>query len=180
MKVTAFLIERFETTEALAVVDILRRAGLEVETVSLMPTIQVVSAQQVTVQADVMFRDCDFSKTDVFFLPGGPGTSHYMEHPKTMAMLQQANADGKWVTAICVAPSVLGQLGILKGRKATCYPGYEKELIGAAYVGDKVVVDGNIITGKGMGASIDMGLEMVRQLVGDQKAQELAQGIQFL
>ncbi|MGN0407376.1 MAG: DJ-1 family glyoxalase III [Bacteroides sp.] len=179
-KVNVFLQDRFETVEALAVIDVLRRAGIEVETVSLMDDLAVKSAQGITVMADKMYEDCDFSETDLYFLPGGPGTKGYESRPDFLELIKEAYSDGKWISAICAAPSILGHLGILQGKKATCFPGYEKDLYGAEFVDEKVVVDGNVITSRGMGTSIDLGLELVSILVSPDKAREIGKGVQYL
>lgn len=179
-KVNAFLQDRFETVEAFAVIDVLRRAGIEVETVSLMDRQEVTSAQNVTVRADIMYEDCDFSKTDMFFLPGGPGTSGYEKNEEFIELIKEAYKAGKWIAAICAAPSILGHMGILEGKKATCFPGYEKDLYGAEYVDTRVITDGKIITGKGMGTSIDLGLEIVRNLISEEKSVEVGMKAQYL
>lgn len=179
-KVNVFLQERFETVEALAVIDVLRRAGIEVETVSLMDDLMVKSAQGISVMADKMYADCDFSETDLYFLPGGPGTKGYENRPDFLELIKEAYSSGKWVSAICAAPSILGHLGILQGKKATCFPGFEKDLYGAEFVNEKVVVDGNVITSRGMGTSIDLGLELVSILISPQKAQEIGKSAQYL
>lgn len=180
MKIHAFLQDGFETVEALAVVDVVRRAGLTVETVSLMNGLSVTSAQNIEVKADRLYQDCDFDTTDMFFLPGGPGTKNYEKHPEFLALIKKAYTQDKWIAAICAAPSILGHLGILEGKRATCFPGFEKDLYGAAVTDEKVVTDGKVITGKGMGASIDLGLAIVRALLGEEKATEVGRNTQYL
>lgn len=181
MKVLTFLTDGFETIEALAVVDVLRRADIEVKMVSISGDKCIKSAQNISVQADILIDDCDCDKDDVLFIPGGPGHKSYYECDKLMDMLVKHNASGGRIAAICAAPSVLGKLGILKGKNATCFPGFENMLEGANCVAPdvRVVTDGNITTSRGMGTSMDLGLELVRILAGEQKADQLAHSTQY-
>ena len=168
--------------EALAVIDILRRAGIEVETVSITGNEQVCSAQNITVKADTLFKAQPVCKEDVLFLPGGPGHKQYNECKPLLKLLEKHHAEGGRIAAICAAPSILGHLGILNGKKATAFPGFEKDLTGAEVLTApvKVVTDGNITTARGMGASIELGLELVRLLISEEKAQEIGQSVQYL
>ena len=169
MKVYTFLTDGFETVEALAVIDILRRAGIEVETVSITGNEQVCSAQNITVKADTLFKAQPVCKEDVLFLPGGPGHKQYNECKPLLKLLEKHHAEGGRIAAICAAPSILGHLGILNGKKATAFPGFEKDLTGA-----------EVLTARGMGASIELGLELVRLLISEEKAQEIGQSVQYL
>lgn len=180
MKVCTFLTDGFETVEALAVVDILRRAGIIVDTVSISGNKEILSAQNITVTADYVMNDYKFDDADVLFLPGGGGHKNYRKCQPLIDVVKKYNDEQKRIAAICAAPSFLGMLGILDGKKATCFPGYEQELTGAEVVNAKVVTDGNITTAKGMGVSIDLGLELVSLLVDEKKAEEIGQTIQFL
>lgn len=182
MKVYTFLTDGFETVEALAVIDILRRAGIEVETVSITGNEQVCSAQNIMVTADTLFKAQPVRKEDVLFLPGGPGHKQYNECKPLLELLEKHHAEGGRIAAICAAPSILGHLGILNGKKATAFPGFEKDLTGAEVLTApvKVVTDGNITTARGMGASIELGLELVRLLISEEKAQEIGQSVQYL
>lgn len=179
-KVNVFLQNGFEVVEALAVIDVLRRAEIDVETVSLMDDIEVVSAQKITVLADAVYEGYDFKDTDLYFLPGGPGTSGYERRPEFLELIKEAYSAGKWIAAICAAPSILGHLGILDGRKATCFPGFEKDLYGAEFVKERVVVDGNVVTSRGMGTSIDLGLKLAGLLAGEERADKIAGSIQYV
>ena len=182
MKVLTFLTERFETVEALSVIDILRRAHIEVKTVSITDDKFVESAQNIRVQADTILADISYDKDDVLFLPGGPGHKLYYESDKLMDMLVKHNKEGGRIAAICAAPSVIGKLGILKGKRATCFPGFEDMLEGATLVSSdvRVVTDGNITTSRGMGTSIDLGLELVKLIIGEDEADKLAHTTQYV
>ena len=174
-----FLANGFEDIEALAPVDILRRGGLDVRTVSITGSEFVESAHGVTVRADVTFEEAgDFSDADMLLLPGGmPGAMHLKLHDGVRAaVLAQAQRGGR-VGAICAAPMVLGSLGLLQGRKATCYPGFEPLLTGATYTGDLVTVDGNVVTGKGPGASFAYAFTLCELLYGKTTADALREGM---
>lgn len=180
MKLYAFLADGFETVEALGVVDIMRRGGVEVCTVSVSDRLEVVTSHNITVLADKLFDDCDFSDADVVFLPGGlPGTKNLEAHEGLCALIDKAFADGKYIAAICAAPSVLGHRGILKGKRATCFPGYEDELDGAIATGEGFCADGKIITGKGMGKTIDFALAILEALTGKDNAEKIKSKIQY-
>ena len=180
-KVYTFLADGCEMVEALAVVDVLRRAGIDTVTVSVSDKHEVLSSHKVVLLADTLFEDNDYKDADVLFLPGGmPGTKNLEAHQELVALLKQHNEQGKLLAAVCAAPSVYGHLGFLKGKKATCYPGFEKDLFGAEYVPDRVVKDGNIITSRGMGTAIDLGLRLVAVLISVQKADDIAKAIQYI
>ena len=182
MKVLAFLTEGFETVEALAVIDILRRADIDVKTVSITGNKLVESAQNIKVEADELIENVSCDKEDVLFLPGGPGHKSYYKCDRLMDMLVSHNNDGGKLASICAAPSVLGKLGLLNGKNATCFPGFEDMLGGAKLVPSdvRVVTDDNITTSRGMGTSIDLGLELVRIIAGEQMADRLAHSTQYV
>lgn len=182
MRVITFLTNGFETVEALAVVDILKRAKIDVELVSVTGDYMVTSAQSIAVKADYLYDEVDFDKADVLFLPGGPGHVNYMEHEPLKELLVKHSKAGKRVAAICAAPSVLGKIGLLEGKKAMCFPGYEQDLLGAEVIGapQRVVTDGNITTSRGMGTSIDLGLELVKLISGEELADKLSKTTQYL
>lgn len=181
-KVYVFLANGFEDVEALIPVDVLRRGGVEVKTVSITGDSQVVeTAHNVQIVADAMIEDCDFSDADLLFLPGGmPGASNLYGHEGVrQAVLAQAKA-GKKVAAICAAPAVvLAQLGILDGKRATCYPGFEQMLTKADYTADLVTVDGNITTAEGPAAAFPMAYELLSQLVSKEVSDQIAEGMRF-
>lgn len=179
-KVSVFLVDGFETVEALAVVDVLRRAKVNVETISLMDSKDVVSAQKIKVTADIMLWEASFSDSDLLFVPGGGGYKLINEDEKAKNIIRSFVEKDKYIAAICAAPSIFGQMGLLKGKKATCFPGFEDKLEGAQYSPEKVVCDGKIITSKGMGTSIDLGLELVGILVGEEEKISIGKSIQYL
>lgn len=171
-----FLTTGFEEIEALGTIDILRRAELNVKSVSLTDNKQVVSSRGITVIADLMFEEVDFSTSEMLVLPGG--TPKYNEHEGMKKEILTFVNEGKKVAAICASPMVLGGLGLLKGKRATCYPGFEKYLEGATLETDKaVIVDGNIITGRGPGLTIDFALKLIEQVVGVAKKDEVAKAL---
>lgn len=182
MKVCTFLTDGFETVEALAVIDILKRAGITVDMVSITGNRQVRSAQNITVTADMLFEGYKVEENDVLFLPGGPGHKNYKNCAGLEKLVKSHNALGGRIAAICAAPSFLGKAGILRGKKATCFPGFENELEGAEVIMApvKVVTDGNITTARGMGTSIELGLELVKLLLGEEKSEEIGISIQYL
>lgn len=181
-KVYVFLADGFEDVEALIPIDVLRRGGVEVVTVSVMADSQVVeTAHNVQIVADAMIEDCNFSDADLLFLPGGmPGASNLYDHEGVrQAVLSQAQA-GKKVAAICAAPAVvLAQLGVLDGKQATCYPGFERLLTKASYTGDLVTVDGNITTAEGPAAAFPLAYELLSQLVSKETSNQIAEGMRF-
>lgn len=179
-KVYVFLADGFETVEALAPVDVMRRAGLQVTTVSIMGRSNVVSAQNVTVVADLLFEDVVFDDASALVLPGGGvGTDNLSAHEPLRALLVDACSRGMLVAAICAAPMVFGRIGILKGKKATCYPGCESDLFDAEYTAAAVELDGNIITACGPGASFDFGFAIVERFCGAGVVETLRSQMQF-
>ena len=177
-KVLVFLADGFEECEGLIVVDILRRAGAAVTTVSAMDCRRICSTHEIELYADVMAADVDVSEYDAVVLPGGiPGTPNLAANPIVTDTCVQFAAEGKLVAAICAAPGILGSLGLLHGKKATVYPGMEDTLIGAQPTAGEVVVDGNIVTSRGMGTAIPFALTLVAQLFDETFARELADGI---
>lgn len=179
-KVLTFLANGLEEVECLAVVDILRRAGIETLLVSITEEKEVVGAHQIIITCDTVIGETDFDSADVIFLPGGmPGTANLAACEPLQKQILAFAAQGKRLVAICAAPSVYGGLGLLQGKKATCYPGWEEKLPGAEVTGAKVVTDGNITTAKGVGAALDLGLELVRILVDERTSADLKRSIQY-
>ncbi len=176
--VYTFFATGYEEVEALTVVDLLRRAGVKVDMVSMTDEKSVTGSHGISINMDSRFADNDYSDGDLFFLPGGmPGTTNLYAHKGLCELLFKKAAEGKRLAAVCAAPSVFGQIGLLKGKKATCYPGFEEKLSEATVVEDKVVTDGNITTSRGMGTSIDLGLELITLLCGEEKAMTIGKGI---
>ncbi|WP_419034495.1 DJ-1 family glyoxalase III [Dysgonomonas gadei] len=171
-----FLTTGFEDIEAIATIDILRRAELNVKSVSLTDSKQVMTSHQVLITADLMFDQVNFSEAELLILPGG--TVKFNEHENMKKELLAFANKGEKVAAICASPMVLGGLGLLDGKNATCYPGFEQYLKGATLQTDKaVVVDGNITTGRGPGLTIDFALNLVEQLAGKEKRDAVAAGL---
>lgn len=174
MEVYLFLAEGFEELEVVTPVDLMRRAGININTVSVSGKKDVTGSHGITLHADLLFEQCDFSNAELLMLPGGmPGTKHLGEHQPLCRLLTEQNEKGKRIGAICAAPSVLGQLHLLEGKKATCYPGFESYL-GDSYVDDSVVVDGNVITAKGAGVAYDYALCLISLLKDKDTADRVA------
>ena len=174
--ILVFLTTGFEEIEALGTVDVLRRAGLAVQTVSLEGERLVMGAHGVPVQVDALFEDVECAAASLLVVPGG--TTRYAEHEGLKQQLLAFAQAGGRVAAICASPAVLGQIGLLQGRAATCYPGFEAGCTGATLQTDRaVVVDGNITTGRGPGLALEFALELVRQMAGEDKRQEVAKGL---
>lgn len=177
-KVFVFLADGFEEIEAIGTMDVLRRGELDVTAVSIHDRKEVTGAHNIKVCADTCFADTDFSGGDLLVLPGGmPGASNLNAHEGLKNLLKQYNAEGKRLAAICAAPLVLGGLGLLAGKRATCYPSFEPTLTGATPVEDGVVTDGLITTGKGPGYAVAFGLELVALLQGRAQSDEVAAGM---
>lgn len=179
-KVSIFLAEGFEEVEALTPADLLKRAGAEVTLVSVGSRPEVAGSHGITITADRMFGKMDFSDMDLLVLPGGmPGTLHLKEYGPLLDLLKEFHEKGKSLAAICAAPTVLGQIGILNGKKATCYPGCEDGLTGAECLTDRVVIDGNITTSRGVGTAIPFALSLIAQLYGQEKADQIRDDIVY-
>ena len=174
-----FLANGFEEVEALAPLDLLRRAGCEVTTVGIGGDM-IVGSHRIAVQADIpdtMFRD---ARPEMIILPGGmPGTKNLDASRTVDTALRAAASSGAYLAAICAAPMVLGKRGYLEGKTATCFPGFEEHLAGAtlAQNGVRVVTDGKVITAAGMGVAVEFGLALVRALKGDDAADALRRAV---
>lgn len=177
-KVYVFFADGFEEIEAFASVDVLRRAGFDVEMISVMDNEIVKGAHQISVFCDKNIENCDFYDASLLLLPGGmPGAQTLGECEDLKRALCTAAEKGVTLAAICAAPMVLGQLGLLKGKKATCYPGFEQFLDGANYTAAMVEHDGNIITGKGPSAALPFAFAIVKHLAGEAKEKELKEAM---
>ena len=177
--VYVFLADGFEDIEALAPIDILRRANVDVKTVGVTGK-EVTSSHGVTVKADISVSDIKLdSDLELIVLPGGmPGTLNLEASVGVQKAIDFCAANDKYIAAICAAPSILGHKGLLKGKKATCFPGFEKDLVGADACSDLVVIDGKFITGKGPGACIEFGLKLAEILVSADAALNIKAGMQ--
>lgn len=176
--VYVFFADGFEEIEAFTVVDTLRRAGVDVKMVSVTPDEIVRGAHDISLLCDVNFENCDFFDAELLILPGGmPGAATLNEHEGLRKQILHFAEANKLIAAICAAPMVLGKLGLLKGKKATCYPGFEQYLEGAECINEPVVCDGNIITGMGPGSAMSFALKIVERLLGEAKADELAEAM---
>ena len=178
--VAIMLADGFETVEALAVADILFRAGVRTDLISVTDARHVTSSHGIRVVADLMLEDVDLSTYTVLFLPGGlPGTTNLKATPAIQAEVLRRADEGEAMAAICAAPSIFAELGVLDGRHATANPAFVKAVAaGGAIVHDNpVVVDEFITTSRGAGTSIDLGLEIVRQLLGEDAAEAVSRGI---
>lgn len=170
----------FEDIEAIGTIDILRRGGVDVKTVSITGSNSVESAHSISIEADMMIEDGDFSDADALVLPGGlPGATNLNDHEGVRNALMIQAEKGKIVAAICAAPLVLGGLGLVNGKRATCYPGFEKYLTGAEYTKEICTVDGNVTTGEGPGATFDFAYALLTQLEGAEIVAQLQQGMMY-
>lgn len=175
-----FLADGFEEIEALATLDILRRCGLVVTTVSITKTRTVMGAHNIPVLADDIFRESAYAESEALILPGGmPGAKNLLDHVGLRKVLNAQNDRGGVIAAICAAPMVLGEHGLLQGRCATCYPGFEDQLKGATHKAEYVVEDGNIITGRGPAAAVEFGFAIASRFVSAARVAEVRAGMLF-
>ncbi len=179
-KVYAFFADGLEMVEGLTVVDVLRRGGVDCSIVSISDQLEVVSSHQVKINCDVLMKEIDFSKGDMIFLPGGLGGMERLDGCQPLKEeIKNYLEEGKYVTAICASPTIFGRMGILEGKKATCYPGMEGDLKGAKVSKHDVVVDGTIVTGRAMGPAILFALKLLELLTDKKMADQVAKGICF-
>ena len=177
MKAVVFLADGFEECEALIVVDILRRAGIETVMASVTGRPEVDSSRHIKVMADALAEDVDFLTADLIVLPGGRlGTENLAASTLVRAQCRFF-ASFKRLAAICAAPSLLAELGLLEGKEATCHPDFAAQMKGAVLKEESVVVSGNIITGQGLGAAFPFAFELVRILVGEEKVKQIKEAI---
>lgn len=173
-----FFAEGFEEIEALTPVDVLRRAGLKVELISVGVGKLILGAHNVGVSCDDLFEDICFDDAEMLIFPGGmPGAENLSHHIGLRNLILDFNAKGKPIAAICAAPIVLGKLGLLKNKNVTCYPGFEHFLEGANPTGKLVEKDGNLITGKGPGAAMEFAFAILEHFCDKEKVAELKEGM---
>jgi len=171
-----FLDNGFEEIEAITPMDLMRRAGIALTTVSLSGKEMVLGAHNIAVEADGLFEDIDFSDAEMLIIPGGATQLHV--HAEFCELLKEHDRQGKQIAAICAAPALLGELGILQGKQATCYPGFEGKL-GESHVGGLVVESKNIITAKGPGLASDFAFCIIEHLAGSDVADEVYDKAQY-
>lgn len=179
-EVAVLLADGFEEIEGLTVADVLRRAGIRLDMVSIMKREWVTGAHQIQVKADCLFETTDFSEVQMVVLPGGlKGMQNLEAHEGVQKLLRRFEGEHRYIGAICAAPTILGRMGLLEGRKATAYPSMEDGLLGADVSYEGVVADGNVITGRGMGVSIDFALRLIEALRDKELADEIAEQIVY-
>lgn len=180
MKAFIFLADGFEEIEAIAPIDIFKRAEFEVKTISISNDKTVKGAHGISVIADSLFSEVDFTDNDLLYLPGGmPGTKNLDAHEGLKNLINKQILENKNIAAICAAPSILGKMGLLKGKEAICYPGFENQLQGAILSDNKIVKSGIIHTAKGAGVAVQFALKLVEELQGKKKAEQIADSICF-
>ena len=177
-KICVFLADGFEEIEGLTVVDLLRRVGAGVSAVSITKNLKIHGAHGIDVMADILFEDMEFEDADMLVLPGGlPGTTNLQEHAGLRELLKRFYKEEKYIAAICAAPRIFGEMGFLQGRKAISYPAMEGELIGAEIERAPLVVDGHVITSRGMGTAIDFSLKLIELLFDGETAVKTGESI---
>jgi len=181
MKVMVFLANGFEEVEALTVVDYLRRMDIEVDTVSITQEKQVNGAHDIPVLADKTIDEIDeVDSYDGVVIPGGmPGATNLRDNPRVIEIVKEMDNKGKLAAAICAGPIVLEKAGVISGKKVTSYPGFEDQLSSGVYEQESVVRDQNIITARGPALAVDFAIEIVKYLLGQEKADELKKGILY-
>ena len=183
-KVAIMMADGCEMIEALAVVDLLRRAGIEIDLINIMNRDEVLSSHKVRIGTELKLSDMKSSDYDCIILPGGKvGTDNLKASDRVMELVREFDADGKKVCAICAAPTALAKAGVVSGKKVTSYPGdaFEESIknAGASYLTESVVIDGNMITSRGMGTAIPFGLAIIAAFMGQEKADEIGRQIVF-
>ncbi len=179
-EVYAFLADGLEEVECLAAVDVLIRGGVSVKLISISNKREVTGSHGFRITADAVLDEVDLGRADAYFLPGGmPGTTHLRNCEKLCSALVKAAGEGKRLAAICAAPSVLGELGLLDGKKATCYPGFEDSLKGASHTSQGVVTDGRVTTARGLGYALDLGIELLGLLTSRENGEAVKAAIQY-
>lgn len=180
MKIAAILAEGFEETEFIAVADLLRRAKSDVCVISSTRQLTVTSSHNFKIMADELLDNVDFDKIDCIFLPGGmPGVTNLQTNKKVIDTIRNFAEKGKYISAICAAPLVLADAGVLENKKFTCYPSTAKEITSGIYCDEPTIIDGQIITGRGVGTALDLGLLMVSVFYGTENMENLKKAIVY-
>ncbi|MFW6351158.1 MAG: DJ-1 family glyoxalase III [Bacteroidota bacterium] len=173
-KAAIFIAPGFEEIEALTPADVLNRAGADVELISITEDKNVTGGHGLTIVCDRVFEGKPIEEKDIIILPGGiPGARNLQEHSLLTSLIKTYDNNKQWIAAICAAPMILGEMGILAGRKATCFPGFEHHLKEAHHYPVPAITDGHIITGRGIGAAMEFSIEIIANLYGPKKAAEL-------
>ncbi len=174
-----FLADGFEEIEAVATIDILRRAELDVKIVGV-GSKNITGAHHITIMADITDKEATAKGLEMIVLPGGmPGALNLEKSEYVKDIIKLCDAYDLYIAAICAAPSILGRMGLCKGKNITCYPGFETQLPDSNYTGGGVTVDGKYITGKGPGVAIDFSLKLVEMLLGEERAKILGDSLQM-
>lgn len=171
------LVDGFEEIEALTPVDVLRRCGADILTVGVQGK-TAVGAHNIPVECDILFEEINKENMEMLILPGGPGHTS-LKAEKVLDLIRYADSRGIYIASICAAPSVVGEMGLLSGKKATCFPGFEAELKGADVLGVKVVTDGKYITAKGAGAASEFAFKLAELVCGEEKAENIKNAMQY-
>jgi len=180
MKSAIFLAEGFEECEALITADMLKRGGQEVDLVSISADLNVKGSHGFVIQADVLYKDMNAMDYDALILPGGKlGTANLEAFEPLKTDLEMHYGAGKLTCAICAAPSVLGHMGLLKDRHYTCFPTFDEDSFGGTYEMELSVTDGNVITGRGMGATIEFARNILKQCISEEELKQVEYGIQY-
>lgn len=179
-KTAIFIAEGFEEIEALTVVDLLRRAKIDIRMISVSDSLSVTGSHGITVLCDAFFNTVDFAELEMIILPGGlPGTTNLEAFGPLMEQIREFDRTRKYISAICAAPGILGRMGILKGRKACSYPTTEDQLFGAEVQHTQTALSDHILTSRGMGTAIAFGLAIVARLQGQESADKLGAAIVY-
>lgn len=177
MKTVMFLADGFEECEALIVVDILRRAGIEVVMASIMGKLEVLSSRKITIMADALAEEVDYEGFDMIILPGGRRGKENLSKSDIVREKCLEFADKKYIAAICASPTIFAELGLLEGKKATCHPDFSDKLPEGSYTDEHVTVSGNIIMGQALGATFEFAFEIVRRLIGEEPVDKIKKAI---
>lgn len=178
-KCAIFLADGFETCEGLITIDMLRRGGVEIDMISMNGTLAVTTSQNVILQAEKLYKDVNLDEYDVLILPGGKvGTVNLESSDSLKQAIRKHYEEGKLTCAICAAPSIFGHLGMLKGKKYTCFPDFDGDY-GGEYQMELAVSDGNLVSGRGMGATIEFAREILKKIVDEETLQKVEKGMQY-